>query len=107
METQSEGDVSSSRGLFPTVSPSDDADPGELRRRELEVARTAGAAAQAVRVTGAYVMIAGLRQQLDPIANWALMQSTKARVDAHLNSTTAATVRGRWGAVVVRGRAAT
>lgn len=107
MDTQNEGDVSSSRGIFPTVSMKEDADPSEVRLRELEVARTAGAAAQAVRITGAYVMVAGLQQPLDPIANWALMQSMKALVDAHLIRTTAANVRGRLETMLLDAEAAT
>src|SRR3546814_14336438 len=52
-------------------------------------------------------MVAGLRQPLDPIANWALMQSMKALVDAHLIRTTAANVRGRLEAMLVDAEAAT
>lgn len=106
METQVEGDVSASRGLFPTVSVKDEAKLDEVRRRELEVARTAGTASQAVRVTGAYLMVSGMRQPLDPIANWALMQSMKAIVDAHLIRTTAANVRGRLEAMLLEAESA-
>lgn len=94
MQTQVEGDHASSRGLLPTVWPRDDADPVEMRERELAVAETAGAAARAVAVTGAYFTVAGMGV-LDPISNWSLMSSPKAIFAPSDIRSTAATIRGR------------
>lgn len=58
METQVESDHTSSRGLFPTVWPKDNVDTTRMRGLELRVAETAGMAADAVRVTGSYIMVA-------------------------------------------------
>ncbi|WP_309133473.1 TIGR02391 family protein [Cellulomonas sp.] len=94
MQTQVEGNHSDSRGIFPTAWPRDDADPAEVRSRELAVAEAAGAAARAVAVTGAYFTVAG-RGALDPIANWSLMTSPRALFAPSDIRTTAATIRGR------------
>lgn len=83
------------RGLRPTVWTLEDADPEKVRRLELDVAAAAGAASRAVAVTGAYIMVSGVPQPLDPIANWALMSQPKALLDAHNVRTTAANARGR------------
>jgi hypothetical protein len=83
METQQESDHLSSRGLFPSVWTKDGQDVSAVRRLELDVAETAGLAARAVAVTGAYIAVAGV----DPIANWSLMSSPKAptRASRHPN----------------------
>ncbi|GIG29244.1 TIGR02391 family protein [Cellulomonas marina] len=94
MQTQVEGNHMDSRGLLPTAWPRDDADPSEVRARELNVAEAAGAAARAVAVTGAYFAVAG-SGVLDPIANWSLMSSPRALFAPSDIRTTAATIRGR------------
>lgn len=88
------------RGLFPTVRNREDVDAEEVRRLELDVAAAAGTAARAVAVTGAYIMVSGVPQPLDPIANWALMSQPKALLDAHNVRTAAANVRGRLDALI-------
>lgn len=72
MTTQIESDHMSSRGLLPTVWTEESQDRAEVRRLELDVAETAGAAARAVQVTGAHMAVAGIGV-IDPIANWSLM----------------------------------
>lgn len=94
MQTQVEGNHMDSRGMFPTVWPREDANAAEIRDRELAVAETAGAAARAVAVTGAYFAIAGMGV-LDPIANWSLMSSPRALFAPSDIRSTAATIRGR------------
>ena len=83
--TQNELSHLEARGLFPTVSTKQDADPDEVRRLELDVAAAAGAAARAVHVTGAYIMISAVQQPIDAIANWAHMSQPKALLD-HITS---------------------
>lgn len=99
MDTQVESDHLSSRGLLPTVWTKEGQDPAELRRLELDVAETAGAAARAVAVTGAYITVAGVGA-IDPIANWSLMSAPKALIAAQDVRTTAANVRGRLRAMI-------
>lgn len=94
MTTQIESDHTSSRGLFPTVWTKESQDRTEVRRLELDVAETAGAAARAVQVTGAHMAVAGIGV-IDPIANWSLMSSPNALIAPQDVRTTAATVRGR------------
>lgn len=95
MATQAEFTMLEARGLWPTVRTKDDTDPDEVRRLELDVAAAAGAAARAVQVTGAYVLVSGIAQPLDPIANWALMSQPRSLIEPQLVRTTAANVRGR------------
>lgn len=88
-----------SRGLFPTTWNKEGVDAAEVATLELEVARTAGQAAQAVRVTGAYIVVAGLGT-IDPIANWSVMSSPKAPISPRDVRSCAATVRGRLEAMI-------
>lgn len=106
METQNESDHMVSRGLFPTVYAKDDQDASEVRRRELEVAEAAGAAAKAVAVTGAYIMVAGAGA-IDPISNWFTMASPKALLSPHDIRTTAASIKGRLRAMIDEAESAT
>jgi len=94
MQTQVESTHVDSRGMFPTVWSREEADPAEIRERELAVAEAAGATARAVAVTGAYFAVAGMGV-LDPIANWSLMSSPKALFAPSDIRSTAATIRGR------------
>lgn len=105
METQVESDHMSSRGLFPTVWADDEQDPADLRRLELDVAETAGAAARAVAVTGAYMVVAGMGA-IDPISNWSLMSAPRATVTPQDVRTTAANVRGRLQSMIDEAEAA-
>lgn len=104
--TQHESTMIEARGIYPTVLTREDADPVKVRSLELDVAAAAGTAARAVQVTGAYVMVSGVAQPLDPIANWALMSQPKAIVEPHLVRTTAANVRGRLAAMLADAEAA-
>lgn len=105
MRTQVESDHMSSRGLFPTVWAKDGQDQAEVRRLELDVAETAGAAARAVSVTGAHMAVAGVGV-IDPIANWSLMSAPKALIAPQDVRTTAATVRGRLRTMIGEAEAA-
>ncbi|MFD0782352.1 TIGR02391 family protein [Micromonospora azadirachtae] len=105
MVTQEESDHVSSRGLFPTVWATEGRDPAELRMLELDVAETAGAAARAVAVTGAYIAVAGVGA-IDPIANWSLMSAPKALIAPSDVRMTAATVRGRLRTMISEAEAA-
>lgn len=104
MDTQVEGDHMGSRGMFPTVWAKEDANPVEVRRAELRVAEAAGAAATAVRVTGAYIMVAGLGA-LDPVSNWFTMSAPKAVFAPHDIRSTAANVRGRLNSMLAEAEA--
>jgi hypothetical protein len=106
IRTQHEYTHMEARGLFPTVSTRENSDPAEVRRLELDVAAAAGAAARAVQVTGAYIVVAGVPQPLDPIANWALMAQPRALLAPHDVRTTAANVRGRLNAMLAKAEAA-
>lgn len=99
METQVESDHMSSRGLFPTVWTKEGQDPTELQRLELDLAETAGVAARAVAITGAYIAVAGMGA-IDPIANWSLMSSPKALIAPQDVRRAAANVRGRLRAMI-------
>lgn len=105
METQVESDHMSSRGLLPTVWAKEGQDDNDIRRLELDVAEAAGAAARAVAVTGAQIAVAGVGV-VDPIANWSLMSAPKALIAPQNVRTTAATVRGRLGTMIVEAEAA-
>ena len=106
MATQHEFTMLESRGLWPTVRTREDADAEAVRALELDVAAAAGTAARAVQVTGAYVMVSGLPQPIDPIANWALMSQPKSLLEPQLVRTTAANVRGRLAAMLLDAEAA-
>jgi len=78
METQEETDRMFMPGIVERVFTRNDADPAEVERLELAVAEAAGLAAKAVQVTGAYMVVEGFRQPLDPISNWRNMTMPKA-----------------------------
>jgi hypothetical protein len=63
-------------GLVPAVLERDDADPDELKVRSAAVARAAGRAAAATKLTNSYVMVAGTGT-IDPIAAWHSMTQPK------------------------------
>lgn len=105
MDTQVESDHMSARGMFPTVWPKEGQDPADVRRRELHVAETSGAAAKAVAVTGAYIAVAGVGA-LDPITNWSMMAHPKALLAPSDVRSTAATVKGRLRTMIVEAEAA-
>ncbi|MFI9509022.1 TIGR02391 family protein [Nocardia sp. NPDC052566] len=105
MQTQVESDHMSARGLFPTVWAKDEQDPAEVRRLELKVAETAGAAAKAVAVTGTYIAVAGIGA-IDPIANWFMMANPKAPLSPKDVRMTAATTRGRLDTLIAEAEAA-
>lgn len=99
METQHESDHVQSRGLMPTVWVRDGVDDAEVRLRELEVAETAGAAARAVGVTGAYMSVEGLGT-VDPISNWSGMCNPKTFLSPQDIRLSVATVKGRLPSMV-------
>lgn len=100
METQEESDLATSRGLFPTVWAKEGADPTFVKRLELDVAETAGSAARAVQITGAYIVIDGFGI-IDPIANWALMTEPRPLVSPRVVRMTIANVKGRLGTMAL------
>lgn len=104
--TQHEFSMMEARGLWPTVRTREEADAETVRSLELDVAAAAGTAARAVQVTGAYIMVSGLPQPIDPIANWAIMSQPKSLIEPHLVRTTAANVRGRLAAMLADAEAA-
>jgi Protein of unknown function (Hypoth_ymh) len=105
MRTQVESDHMASRGLFPTVWTKEAQDPTEVRALELRVAETAGAAAKAVAVTGAYIAVAGAGA-IDPISNWFMMSNPKALLAPHDVRSTAATIKGRLKSLIAESEAA-
>ncbi|MDN5779294.1 MAG: TIGR02391 family protein [Humibacillus sp.] len=104
--TQHEFTMMEARGLWPTVRRKEEADATNVRSLELDVAAAAGTAARGVQVTGAYVMVSGLPQPIDPIANWSLMSQPKSIIEPDLVRTTAANVRGRLAAMLAEAEAA-
>jgi len=60
MDTQSETDRMFMPRLVERVFTKKEADPKDVRRRELAVAEAAGLAAKAVQVTGSYMVVQGL-----------------------------------------------
>lgn len=105
MATQVESDMVTSRGLLPTVWVADGQDSREVRALELRVAETAGGAARAVSVTGAYIIVAGAGA-LDPITNWSMMASPKAMLSPHDVRSAAANVKGRLATMIAESEAA-
>ena len=99
MQTQVESDHMTARGLLPTVWRRDGHDDTEVHRLELNLAESAGLAARAVAVTGAYIAIAGIGP-VDPVANWALMSEPKAPVTPRDIRMSVANIRGRLGAMI-------
>ncbi|MDR2379704.1 MAG: TIGR02391 family protein [Bifidobacteriaceae bacterium] len=99
METQNELTSSQSRGLFPTVSTKDGQDKDVVRDRELQVAMTAGPAASAVAVTGAYIVVQGIGP-IDPVSYWSLMADPKAVLTPRDIRLTTANVKGRLDAMI-------
>lgn len=95
MDTQSETDRIFMPGLVERVLTKEEADPEEVRRRELDVAEAAGLAAKAVQVTGSYMVVQGLRGPVDPISNWRNMTMPKAFLTPGEVWATCAAIRGR------------
>lgn len=95
METQSETDGMFMPGLVQRTFTKDDIDPVEVQRRELAVAEAAGLAAKAVAVTGAYLMVQGIPQPIDPVSNWRNMTQPKAFLTPGEVRATCASIRGR------------
>lgn len=95
METQQETDSTFMPGVVPRVFTREDVDPTEVQRRELVVAEAAGLAAKAVQVTGAYMMVQGFRQPLDPVSNWRNMTMPKAWLAPGEVRSTCAAIKGR------------
>ncbi len=100
MMTQTESSHLESRGLMPTVWSKDGQDEGNVRRLELDVAETAGLAARAVAVTGAYIGVQGLGL-IDPISNWSFMSSPKAPIAPRDVRMTASNVKGRLDSMII------
>lgn len=87
------------RGILPTAWTKDDQDEMVVRRLELDVAETAGLAARAVAVTGAYIGVQGLGL-IDPISNWSFMSGPKAPISPRDIRMTAANVKGRLDSMI-------
>lgn len=101
MKTQVESDRESSRGLHPTVWTKQGENDSKVHRLELGVAEAAGLASRAVQVTGAYVGVSGVREPIDPIANWFTMSKKKPLVDPRDVRMTVSTIKGRLGALIL------
>ena len=95
METQEETDRMFMPGIVERVFTRNDADPAEVERLELAVGEAAGLAAKAVQVTGAYMVVQGFRQPLDPISNWRNMTMPKAWLTPGEVRSTCAAIKGR------------
>ncbi len=94
METQNGFTHSEARGLYPTVSTKEGVDRTEVQRLALKVAESAGLMAPAVRITGTYIGVVGIGN-VDPIANWTLMDSPRALVSPEDIRRSIATIVGR------------
>jgi hypothetical protein len=105
MKTQNASGHLESRGLLPTVWTKQGENVSRVRLLELAVAEKAGAAAQAVPVTGTYIGVQGLGT-IDPIANWSMMSNPKALVSPQDIRTSAATIKGRLTALMADADAA-
>lgn len=99
MATQVESNHLAARGLMPTVWTKDDQDEAVVRRLELDVAESAGIAARAVAVTGAYIGVQGLGL-IDPISNWSFMSAPKAPIAPRDVRMTASNVKGRLDSMI-------
>lgn len=100
MKTQHESDHFSSRGLSPTVWTKEDTDPTLVAKLELDVAETAGLAARAVAVTGAYISVQGIGF-IDPISNWSFMAAPKAPLTPRDIRLASANVKGRLDSMII------
>ena len=94
MTTQVELDHNEARGIFPTVHPKDEVSASQIDEKELALAEAAGLACAAIKVTGAYIAVAGMGL-LDPIANWSMMSQPKALLAPRDIRLTVANVKGR------------
>lgn len=94
MTTQVESDHNNSRGILPTVWPKEGVSASQIDKKELALAEAAGLACSAVKVTGAYIVVAGMGM-LDPIANWSMMSQPKALFAPRDIRLTVANVKGR------------
>lgn len=95
METQTETDSAFLPGMVPRTFTRERVSKVEVQKRELAVAEAAGIAAKAVAVTGAYFMVEGIPQPVDPISNWRNMTQPKAFLAPGDVRTTCASIRGR------------
>jgi hypothetical protein len=95
METQAETDAMFMPGLVQRTFTKEGVDAAEVQRRALIVSEAAGLAAKAVAVTGAYLMVQGIPQPIDPIANWRNMTQPKAFLTPGEVRATCAAIRGR------------
>lgn len=100
MKTQEEFDRKSSRGLFPTVQTRQGEDVGKVRRLELDVAAASGLAARAVQITGACIVVSGVTEPIDPIANWFTMSQPKSLLDPRDIRMAVSTIKGRLDALI-------
>lgn len=101
MKTQEEFDRESSRSLFPTVRTKQGEDINKVRQLELDVAAASGPASRAVQVTGAYVGVSGVREPIDPIANWFTMSRPKPLLDPRDVRMAISTIKGRLDALIL------
>lgn len=100
MVTQVESTHTQARGLMPTVWTKKDQDEAVVRHLELDVAETAGIAARAVAVTGAYLRVQGLGL-IDPISNWSFMSEPKAPIAPRDVRMTASNIKGRLDSMIM------
>lgn len=101
MKTQVESDRKSSRGLHPTVQTKQGEDIDKVRQLELDVAAASGLASRALQITGAYVVIPGVGELIDPIANWFTMSEMKPLFDPRDVRMTVSIIKGRLGALIL------
>lgn len=99
MQTQDEVDHLQARGLFPTVSTKQGADPQVVRSLELRVAEAAGAAVQVASITGVGMYVNGAGP-VDPIANWSMMSNPKTFISPRDVRNAVANARGRLQALI-------
>lgn len=92
------------RGIAPPVVPRDDADPAEIERRTARVARAAGRAAEAPRLTGVHfsVQAAGT---VDPIAAWQTVTEPKPLLEPANVFAACDQMLGRLDALALRAQA--
>lgn len=94
MSTQVELDHTMARGILPTVWTKEGIPKTEVQKRELELSEAAGFASPAVKITGAYIVAAGMGT-LDPITNWSMMSQPKALLTPRDIRLCVANIKGR------------
>lgn len=72
-----------------------------MRQLELDVAAASGLASRALQITGAYVVIPGVGELIDPIANWFTMSEMKPLFDPRDVRMTVSIIKGRLGALIL------